>query len=41
MGIMVCLEIFSFPFQTRAEGEIREPDGLYALGAVLMDGDSV
>ena len=40
MGIMVCLEIFSFPFQTRAEGEIREPDGLYALSAVLMDGDS-
>ena len=40
MGIIVCLEIFWFPIQIRAEGEIREPDSLYALSAVLMDGDS-
>lgn len=40
MGILVCLEIFWFPIQVRAEGEIREPDSLYALSAVLMDGDS-
>ena len=40
MGIIVCLEIFWFPIQIRAEGEVREPDSLYALSAVLMDGDS-
>ena len=40
MGILVCLEIFWFPIQVRAEGEVREPDSLYALSAVLMDGDS-
>lgn len=39
-GIIVCLEIFWSPVQIRAEEEIREPDSLYALSAVLMDGDS-
>ncbi len=40
VGILVCLEIFCFPVRVRAEGEVREPDSLYALSAVLMDGDS-
>src|SRR5699024_4867798 len=40
MGIIVCLEIFWFPIQIRAEGEVREPDSLYALSAVLMEGDA-
>ena len=40
VGILVCLEIFCFPVRVRAEEEVREPDSLYALSAVLMDGDS-
>ena len=40
MVILVCLEIFCLPVRIQAEEEIREPDSLYALSAVLMDGDS-
>ena len=40
IGILVCLEVFLLPWQVWAEEEIQEPENLYALSAVLMDGDS-
>lgn len=40
MGMIICLVFFLFPGQVRGEEIIREPDSLYALSAVLMDGDS-
>lgn len=39
-GILACLEIFWFPGRVMAEEPVEEPDSLYALSAVLMDGDS-
>ena len=39
IGILICLEIILLPWQVYGE-EVQEPDSLYALSAVLMDGDS-